>query len=125
VVALNALGMFAYPHQTVDTLFGSPRIEVSTLPDGQVVRREERADDGIWRGPKGSQNTRLSAVVSIAGVDPWNFGSRQGRLIRNPWAAKPLPPFPLGIGEYSPELSLEGKKMHTLFGLPQGWPGST
>jgi hypothetical protein len=123
VVALNALGMFAYPHHAVDALFGSPRVAVSELPDGRVERHEERAGDGVWRGPKGAQNTRLSAVISTEGVDPWNLGSRRGRLIRNPWAAKPLPPFPLGIDEYTPEASIEGERMDVVFGLPGGWPG--
>jgi hypothetical protein len=120
---VNALGMYAYPHHAVDALFGSLRVAASALSDGRLEQREERADNGVWRGPKGAQNTRLSAVISTELVDPWNLGSRRARLIRNPWAAKPLPSFPLGFDEYAPEGSKEGEKMHVLFGLPKGWPG--
>ena len=126
VVAVNALGMFAFPDHAIDALFGSARTAVIVHPDGRVERREERTNDGVWRGPKGVQNTRLSAVLSMEGIDPWGFASRRARLIRNPWAAKPLPPFYLGIGECVQNGTSfridEGERIHALLGLPEGWP---
>ncbi len=126
VVAVNALGIFAYPHHAIDTLLGSRRTAARQLPDGRLEQHEERAADGLW-GEK--QNTRLSAVISTEQIDPWNFASRGARLIRNPWAAKRLPPFRLRIDECVPEGSAyrieDGERMHALFGLPEGWPATS
>ena len=59
-------------------------------------------------------------------IDPWNFASKTGLLIPNPWAAKPLPQIGLGTAElvvvgyeYGRK---EGKPMHELLNIPANWP---
>lgn len=63
-----------------------------------------RALDELWHGPRGPQRRTLSAVLAFGPADPWNFRDSPIRLIRNPWAAIPLPATGLGDGSRVGEL---------------------
>jgi hypothetical protein len=56
------------------------------------------ATQQLWHGPRGPQRRTLSAVLAFDRADPWIFGESPIRLIRNPWAERPLPPLALGDG---------------------------
>jgi hypothetical protein len=126
VVAVNALGVWARESNAEDALFGSPCLVVRRMEDGTITREEDRNTDGVWWGPAGGRRKRLSAVLSTEQIDPWNFASRHGRLIHNPWATAPLPTFELGIDDYERQDGgyriKEGRRMGELVGLPEGWP---
>jgi|HubBroStandDraft_2_1064218.scaffolds.fasta_scaffold44881_2 hypothetical protein len=55
-------------------------------------------------------------------IDPWNFTSKTGLLIPNPWAAKPLPKLGLGTAELvivgDEYEHKKGKPMHELLNMP-------
>ena len=128
LVALNALSTHHNEEAVIDALLGTPYVEISTGPDGKEIVRHLRRPDGIWYGPPDGkpQNTRLSGVLALMRIDAWNFASKTGLLIPNPWASKPLPALDLGtaklvqVGEtFERE---EGKQMHELLGLPASWP---
>jgi hypothetical protein len=125
VVAVNALEMFAREDAAIDALLGSPCVAVEQTSRG-FISRESRNPDGVWCGPTGARRNRLSAVLSTEGIDPWNFASRRGRLIRNPWATAPVLSFDLGLDDYWPDQGhyriTSGKLMREIFGLPDGWP---
>jgi len=112
--------------ERVGRAIGVRHFPVRQLPDGSTTHMEGRNPDGIWCGPSGARRKGLSAVLSTEQVDPWNFAVREGRLIRNPWATVPLPPFDLGVDDYHPENGryriTEGVKMGKIFRLPEGWP---
>lgn len=126
MVAVNSFAFFAHESNTVDALLGTECVMVSQSPDGDYIQQAGRNRDGIWWGPSGPRKQGLGAVFSTEQVDPWNFAARKGRLIRNPWAAMPLPAFELGVDEYWPEDGhfqiTDGAKFWTLLGLPEGWP---
>jgi hypothetical protein len=128
VVAVNAFGDFQLEGNVVDALFGSQRIPSRQLSGARLSVEEGRCSDGIWIGPRGPRNAKLSAVIAMQGIDPWNFAQRNARLIRNPWAARQLPPIGLGIGELSrvgPKLRRKrGSSMASILGVAQRWPDS-
>lgn len=128
LVALNALSTHHNDHAVFDALFGEPYIRFSTRPDGEGTYKEVRQPDGIWYGPPDGkpQNTRMSGVLALMRIDPWNFASKEGLLIPNPWAAIPLPQLELGTSELvlvdQKYERKEGKLMHELVGLSLRWP---
>jgi hypothetical protein len=126
VVAVNALGRFAREDNAVDALVGSPCMVIREMADGTTTQEAGRNTDGIWWGPTGPRRKGLSAVLSTEQIDPWNFASRHGRMIRNPWATAPLPPLALGVDNYEIVEGgyriTAGAKLADIFGLPDGWP---
>jgi hypothetical protein len=128
VVALNALSTHHNDHAVFDALFGEPCIQFSKGPDGEETFKEVRQPNGIWYGPPYGkpQNTRLSGVLALMRIDPWNFASKEGLLIPNPWGAMLLPQLELGTSELilidEKFERKEGKLMHELIGLPSHWP---
>lgn len=125
VVVVNALDLFARRDDAFDALFGSTCTVVEQIA-GKETFRESRNPDGIWHGPGGARHKGLSAVLSTERVDPWNFAPRRGRLIRNPWATAPIPPFDLGVDDIQPQQGrchiTAGQSMGEIFSLPDGWP---
>lgn len=128
LVALNAFSIHHRESAVFDALFGTPYGEISKGPDGKEIVKELRRPDGVWYGPPDGQpqNTRLSGVLALMRIDPWNFASKTGLLIPNPWAGKPLPQLGLGTAELikagNSYERKEGKAMHELLDLPALWP---
>jgi hypothetical protein len=109
----------------LDALLGSRCTVLGQTADG-FTHRESRSPDGVWYGPSGARRKGLSAVFSTEGIDPWNFITRRGRLIRNPWATAPLLSLDLGAEDFQPDEDryriIAGRSMGEIFGLPDGWP---
>lgn len=126
VVAVNSLPFFGREQHVTDALLGDVVITAKKDLDGNDVFEEGRKPNGIWHGPHGARNTGLSAVLSFNTVDPWNFGSRRGQLIRNPWTTAVLPDLGLGTDELNPSGEVfervDGSNMTTLLELPDRWP---
>lgn len=128
LVALNGLSLLHNENAVHDALFGKDVIRISTGPDGQEVVEQLRQPNGLWYGPPDGQprNTRLSGVLALNRVDPWNFASKKGVLIANPWTNKPLPQIGLGTDElFVVDDKFErktGAQMHELLGMPATWP---
>jgi hypothetical protein len=64
----------------------------------------ESGEDGLWRGPRGSQRRGLSAVLAFAWLDPWCFAQSRMGLFRHPDAERPLFPVDLREGVLLSEL---------------------
>jgi hypothetical protein len=128
LVALDAMGTHHRDEAVIDALLGTPCVRLSKGPKGEEIEEHLRGPDGIWYGPPDGrpQNTRLSGVLALRQIDPWNFASKKGLLVPNPWAVKPLPQLTLGTAELVQAgdryEKWEGKPMHELFGLPASWP---
>jgi hypothetical protein len=128
LVALNALSSRHRESAVIYALLGTPYVRFTTGPDGKEIVKELRRPDGIWYGPPDGepQNKRLSGVLALMSIDPWNFASKTGLLIPNPWAEKPLPQLALGTAELTVVGDgyerKEGEPMHELVGLPAAWP---
>jgi len=128
LVALNGLSAHHSEEAVIDALLGTPFVRFSKGPNGEEIVEELRQPDGIWYGPPDGQpqNTRMSGVLALKRIDPWNFCSKTGLLIPNPWAAKPFPKLDLGTAEFvlkgNQYERVDGKPMHGLIGLPAVWP---
>jgi hypothetical protein len=130
LVAINALAMFHREEAVIDALLGTPYIKITQMPDGTEKVEDLRRPDGIWYGPPDGQpqNKRMSGVLSFMQLDPWNFASRNGLLIPNPWATKPLPATGFGTDELvlvgDGYQRTNGAPLSTLLSLPANWPES-
>jgi hypothetical protein len=128
LVVLNALSTHHNELAVCDALLGTPYVRLSKGSNGEEIVEDLRRPDGIWYGPPDGQpqNKRLSGVLALMKIDPWNFASKTGLLIPNPWAEKPLPDLGLGTAEMvivdEAYERKEGKPMHELVGLPAVWP---
>jgi hypothetical protein len=128
LVALNALSTHHRELAVIDALLGTEYVRLSKGPNGEEIEEYLRKPDGIWYGPPDGQpqNKRLSGVLALTKIDPWNFASKMGLLIPNPWAEKPLPQLGLGTAELvvvgSAYERKEGEPIHKLVGLPAAWP---
>lgn len=128
LVAINALSTHHSELAVTDALLGTAYVALSKGPNGEEIEEHRRRPDGVWYGPPDGQpqNTRLSAVLALLKIDPWNFANKTGLLIPNPWAEKPLPQIGLGTAELAVVEDQyerkEGEPMHKLFGLPANWP---
>jgi hypothetical protein len=125
VVAVNAMAEFARDESAVDALFGTPGF-VTRVTENGYEEREVRNFDGAWHGRGGPINTRISAVISTERLTPWSLGQRRARIVRNPWAARPLPNTDFGIDSHDMRDDwlhvLRARSFHEIFELPEGWP---
>lgn len=88
VIAVLCAGSFVDDQDITDALLG-PRgywydHEAGTL-------RGVRQPDGLWLHETGPVNTRVSAVLSVPKLSPWNICEVEPTLWTNPWAAHPVP----------------------------------
>ena len=109
----------------MDALFGTEIVSVQQTADG-FEDRVRRDTDGVWYGPRGPVNTRVSGVLSTERLGPWSLGQRRARLFVNPWARRPLVASPLDIDvrEFRDEQlhRTAGSSIAELLDLPEGWP---
>ncbi len=128
LVVINGLSMNHDETAVLDALLGKEAVRLSKGPNGEEIVQQIREPNGVWHGPREGEarNTRLSGVLALKQVDPWNFASKTGLLVPNPRAEKPLPQLGLGTNEMvisgDKYLRKEGKQMHELVGLPAPWP---
>lgn len=109
-------------HDVVEAIWG----DLTLVSYGPGTRDVARRGTGVWKGPQGPQNTRLSAAL-VSRVHPWSMGDDRPKLFQNPWARFPLPqdalPVDLWIpeGTFKPRFS-EGLLPRELVGVEAGWP---
>lgn len=125
VVAVNALSTYAREDDAIDALFGTEPVSVRQTAEG-FEDRIGRDADGVWYGPRGPVNTRVSAVLFTERLGPWSLGQRRARLFMNPWARRPLTasPLPIDVREVRDERlhRAAGSSIAELLELPEGWP---
>ncbi len=123
MIAVNCISQWGLDEEdAVDALFGSEQVTID-LDSGE--HQLTRARDGVWRGPSGPVNTRVSAIL-VVDVYPWSIAETNGTVFHNPWAAQPLNHFlhpfrsaTVGGGRLNIE---EGRNPLEIFGLSSGWP---
>jgi hypothetical protein len=112
-----------------NALFGD---EVFTIrrdqngPVGETI--SSRRPNGFWWGPRGPQNTRVSAILLVNELFPWSVASSQPIIHHNPWAEHAVPLDALPLPQMVPNLE-DGRfvkrgsaPIHEVLGLPLGWP---
>ncbi len=87
----------------------------------------ELAHDGVWLGPNGPCNTRVSAVLVASGLTPWTAADRDVQLVLNPWPRAELTGPLRSLTRRVPAGDhwdfKEGVHPRQVLGLSEGWPG--
>lgn len=126
VVAVTSLQDGDIEEDTIDALIGSPCIRARRHQDGRVEIKEGRNRDGVWGDALTPRKKGLSAVLSVDRLTAWDVGQRRARLVRNPWALRPLPSIRIAVDEFNPSgdqfVRSEGSPLWDIFGLWEGWP---
>jgi hypothetical protein len=87
VIAVLCAGDFADDKDIADALFGSVSLRFDIRTGRATPVREP---DALWIGPKGPQNTRVSAVLTIPQLSWSAIAAVEPTVWLNPWAARPL-----------------------------------
>lgn len=124
VVAINAESFHLDPIDEAQSLYGEEFwIEVIGHPE---LSRPDRRQNGAWRGPKGPQNRRASAVWFFNDLTPYTLATRRSTLYLNPWAHNPGPSsmhiFPHKRIEGDELVYVPGMSLNHMFGVPHQWP---
>ena len=124
IIAVNCVSKWGTDHiDEMQALFGTEEF-VSTNLNQQPQFRQK--PDGIWFGPKGPRNRRISGVI-IAKVVPWNLPGAEICLYQNPWAYKPyqgpLTSLPQTLVINGASKRLTGHSLGSIFSLAESWPG--
>jgi hypothetical protein len=128
IVAVNAADSNLEDLDIEDALFGDYQT-IARLTDDGYVQSEGRDTNGVWFGPKGPKNTRVSGVLAVGGLGPWSVEQRDPVLYLNPWARIAFPAHGLPVlGKLIPSdgtlSKVEGNPTREIFGLHSGWPES-
>jgi hypothetical protein len=85
IIAVNAMDPYLLQEEVFEVLFGwaSPDVTVEHLASNPHI-------DGLWIGPEGPRNRRVSAVLITFRLTPWNIATETPVLWHNPWATKKL-----------------------------------
>jgi hypothetical protein len=112
----------------INALFGHEQVTRRPTAGGLDEFENSRAPDGVWIGPKGVQNRRVSGLLTAKMLCPWNVNRVIPTLWHHPGAEYPLvfEGFPWrtaivtsgGIEYTAPAVGLS-----EFFGLPDDWPG--
>jgi hypothetical protein len=127
VIAVNALTWPTRQADVLDALFGRVQVTVKWDPTGPDEPEASRYPDGVWTSGSGPKNTRVSAVLVLARLDPWRISNAEACLYLNPWALSPytseLTQLQQAIVEEDGSLAFrEGKSTGTVLQLPPTWP---
>jgi hypothetical protein len=123
-VAVNVTGDFCSKYDVMNSLFGHETVIFG--PGG--TRPGERLHDGAWDGPRGPQNTTISAVMVFKGLTAWNMRSNSPWLVHNPWAARALDPAELPFSQFVPDSTTgrlvirDGQAPGSFLALRDPWP---
>ncbi len=85
LIAINGSGRHLDDDDHMEILFGQETIEIQSYPDGSCSEPiPGRKRNGVWRGPEGPQNRRVSAVLFINSLLPWTVGAWEPTLYHHP-----------------------------------------
>lgn len=124
VIAINVNSFHVDAIDEVQALYGEESwIEVLGHPERSGPQRKP---NGAWRGPKGPQNRRASAVWFFNDLTPYTLGGRRSTLYLNPWSHFMVPTcmlaFPHRRLTDEELVSVEGKSLAEFFSVPETWP---
>lgn len=130
-VAVNALGLSVEQNEIEEALFGDRPLLAIRHSNGLIEQGQFREPNGIFYGPKGPQNTRVSGALivgSSCGLWPWNVAAEEPVLWHNPWASLPfaLEAWPLSQIRFelssSRPLKRNGLDIANVLNLSKKWP---
>lgn len=128
VIAVNAAGDASGERDLLDALLGSTvGILRRTSPDDEGTLEAGRGNNGVLHDGRRARKRGVSAVLAFDHLNAWRPWGRGARIVRNPWANRPLPDIPLPIDQLNPGdgefVKTEGRFDAATFGLDADWPG--
>jgi len=121
IIAINVISDYGKDdYMIMDVLFGQ---EGFTLNHKLI-----RDFNGIFRGPHGPQNTRVSGVIICENLSSGRITKTNPKLWHNPWSSFPINQDLWPLPQYVPNLEKTrielkpGIKVAELFDLPVNWP---
>jgi len=124
IIVLNTIQSDIDNFDISDALFGTAQLTFST----NGTTRDTRAPDGIWFGPKGAHNTKVSGVLILPDIEPWTIAKRDTVLWFNPWSKYEFDTNKWGGTMQIPNNKIHrielknGKPAHKIFGIDKDWP---
>lgn len=107
-------------------LFGKESYVIQVDAPDEYEAKLVREPDGAWLGPKGAQNTRVSAVLITTGIMPWTIAVRNPIIYHNPWAQFPcldeMAQLTRAIPNSERMETISGLNAKDVFVLEEGWP---
>lgn len=128
IVAVNAVLEIVDDLDIMDALFGKQNMTLMRNADGSFDHHPGRECNGLWHGPRGPRNSRISAVVFARAMTVWQVGALSPSLFHNPWAAKRLDPDLWPLDQHLPnddntELILaDGCAAREVLQIGRDWP---
>jgi hypothetical protein len=129
VIAINVIDEFgAHESDISDALFGKEQLVVITQGNKVVEEQLRREPNGVWYGPEGPQNQRVSAALITVNLTPWTIAIATPSLWHNPWANRSLTSDIWSLPQLIPDsknnrlVKHEGKNSRQLLGLYSNWP---
>ena len=129
VIALRVETFLGKDHSIIDALFGQEQVTLETSSSGMVEVSPGRARNGVWNGPRGFQNRRVSAVLTADWLGLTTIPRTVPTLWHNPVAEHPIQidsaPWRHAVIDTEGELKMHDPfiSVATFFGLPETWPG--
>jgi hypothetical protein len=123
LVCANYIGEWGADQEDIlNALFGTLQFTDTMNQPNPIPSRKQ---DGVFIGPRGPWNTRVTGVI-MATLFPWNLPSARFELYHNPWATLPLKSYTLPIRQalvVGDRLEWrDGVRFIDLYKLPAGWP---
>jgi hypothetical protein len=126
VICVNALGKHVDRIDVMEALFGKEQFTVRLTQLGPSKPVMSRMPDGAWTSELGPIYKRVSAVLIMSPIFPWNVPRAPVCLYHNPWARRryesALTCLPQGVPEDDRMVWRSGESLGTIFGLPPTWP---
>lgn len=126
IIAVNAMDIFIDEIDIYDAFFGKEHL-LMDVRTGQMT--PNRAADGLWVGPEGPRNQRVSGVLFVSRLTPWDIATKTPTLWHNPWATSKFDgvwsgPQMLLDTETSRMEPKQGTPGWELLGLLPSWPSN-
>lgn len=129
IIAINAAGRQLDNVDVMEALFGQENFTFTVDDNGRPGEPVmSRQGNGVWVGPRGPQNRRVSAVLVVSSLLPWTVTAdvHAPVLYLNPWARYPIGSQLTRISTYVPDESggdsRAGEALHDVLRLPERWP---
>jgi len=129
IVAGQLDGSSAGDFAVMNALYGHLQVAMGQRADGTLETSETRAPDGVWFGPTGIQNRRLSGVLIARHLVPWTITTTVPTLWHHPSAHLPLtidaPMWRIARVDSASAIAFENPRLPigAFFGLSPQWPG--
>lgn len=125
LIAVNVDTLSLSAMDEMQALFGQEQI-ILNRQDLSAEPKRRRLPNGAWSGPDGIRYKRVSGVLIVGALNPWNIVSRRNTLYLHPRAALELPEslkkMNHAIVSKDDIKRVEGSSLAEILELPTSWP---